>query len=65
MLRWCSSIVPVEIKMVILCKADNEVNTRVLKAHVNARIPGTALKRNLQKGQLPAAKSQFLDAPCV
>ncbi len=65
MLRWYSSIVPVEIKMVILCKADNEINSRVLKRHMDARMSGTVFERKLQKRQLPTAENQFLDGSCV
>ena len=65
MLKCHSSVVPVEIKTVILCKSDNKINPRVSKGHKNARISRTVLERKFQKRQLPTAKNQFLDGPCI
>ena len=65
MLEWYPSIVPVEIKMVILCKSDNKINPRVNKGHMNVRVSGTVPKRKFQKRQLPSTENQFLDGSCI
>ena len=56
MLKRYFNIVPVEIKMVALCKSDNEINPRVSKVHMDVRIYGRVLKRNFNKRQFTTAE---------
>ena len=51
-IKWQSSAVPVEIKMVVLGKSDSEVELRVDELHTDTRVELGVVGWNLKHSQL-------------